>query len=146
MLAARPSLASELLPEHHRLLHRAAEEDDVPALEAMLACGFAVEARDGDGVTPLHRAAMAGRRAATAVLLTAGADVHATDPTFNATPLLWAAEGRDHAAPGADHVAVARLLIEAGSPVDWQAPDGAPHQEHTHDALQALAREAALSS
>ena len=143
MLDARPSLPSELLPDHQRLLHRAAEAGDTAALDTMLACGFLVDARDGDGTTPLHRAAMAGHAEATRLLIGGGADVQAIDPTFSATPLVWAVEGRDHAGPGADHVEVARLLIAAGSPVEWQAPEGAPHQERSQEALQSLVRAAA---
>ena len=60
------------------------------------------------------------------VLLKFGADVNAMDGMFSATPLVWAVEGRGHARPGADHIAVARLLIAAGSPVEWTPPEGAP--------------------
>ena len=41
----------------------------------MLACGFDPDARDKDGVTPLHRAAMGGHLDAVRVLLPHGADV-----------------------------------------------------------------------
>jgi ankyrin repeat protein len=142
MLEAQPSLRAELRPEHHLLLHRPAESGRADQLEAMLAGGFEVNARDRDGVTPLHRAAMAGSPDAVRVLLAHGADVAALDGMFAATPLVWATEGRGHAAPGSDHVAVARLLIAAGSPLDWTAPPGAPDQERTHDALLDLRRAA----
>ena len=59
------------------------------------------------------------------VLLKYGADVNALDGMFSATPLVWAVEGRSNAKhPGADHVGVARLLIAAGSPLDWTPPPG----------------------
>ena len=45
--------------------------------------------------------------------------------------------------PGVDHVAVARLLIAAGSPLDWTPPDGAPGPERTLEGLSELRREAA---
>ena len=61
---------------------------------------------------------------------------------FAAPPLVWAVEGRDHAAADADHVAVARLLIAAGSLLDWQPPAGAPHTERTLEALADLRRQA----
>jgi hypothetical protein len=77
------------------------------------------------------------------VLLAHGADVAALDGMFAAPPLVWAVEGRGHAAPGSDHVGVARVLIDAGSPLDWTAPPGAPDQEGTHDALLDLRRAAA---
>jgi ankyrin repeat protein len=143
MLKERPELAAELRPEHHLLLHRPAETGDARVLEAMLACGFEVDARDKDHVTPLHRASMGGHPGAVRVLLEGGADVNALDGMFSATPLVWAVEGRGYAQPGADHVGVARVLIAAGSSLEWQAPPGAPDQERTHDALAQLRREAA---
>ena len=142
MLRAQPSLRDQLGPEHHLLLHQAAESNDITGLSTMLACGFDVNIRDKDRVTPLHRAAMGGHPEAARVLLAAGADVNALDGMFAATPLVWAVEGRGHAAPGADHVATARLLIDAGSSLEWIAPEGAPDQERTHDALLDLRRAA----
>ena len=91
----------------------------------MLACGFNTEATDKDNVTPLHRAAMGGHTEAVRVLLAHGANVNALDGMFAAPPLVWAVEGRSHSRdPRADFVAVARLLIAAGSPVDWTPPPG----------------------
>ena len=111
-------------------------------LETMLACGFDPNARDKDNVTPLHRAAMGGHPEAVRVLLAHGADVNALDGMFAAPPLVWAVEGRGHAEPGGDHVGVARVLIAAGSPVEWQPPDGAPGPERTLEGLIELRREA----
>ena len=108
----------------------------------MLTCGFHPDARDKDNVTPLHRAAMGGHPEATRVLLAHGADINARDGMFAAPPLVWAVEGRGHAEPGADHVGVARVLIAAGSPVEWKPPDGAPHVEHTQENLIELRRAA----
>lgn len=139
MLASR----SELRPEHHLLLHRFAESGNARVLETMMACGFDPDARDKDQVTPLHRAAMAGAPEAVRVLLEGGADIAALDGMFAAPPLVWAVEGRGHAQPGSDYVAVARLLIAAGSPVEWTPPEGAPGPERTQDGLTALRREAA---
>ena len=142
MLEDRPSLRQELRPEHHLLLHRPAESGNAPVLETMLACGFDPDARDDDRVTPLHRAAMGGHPEAARVLIAAGADVSAVDGMFAASPLVWAVEGRRHAPPGADHVGVARVLIAAGVPLDWQPPEGAPDQESTLEALADLKRAA----
>ncbi len=142
MLDAHPELRSELRPEHHRLLHRFAESGNVEVLRAMLASGFDVDARDADQVTPLHRAASSGHPDAVRVLLDGGADINALDGMFSATPLVWAVEGWRYALPGADHVAVARVLIAAGSSLEWVAPEGAPHQERTQEDLLSLRREA----
>jgi hypothetical protein len=53
-------------------------------------------------------------------------------------------EGRSNAKHrGADHVGVARLLIVAGSPLEWMPPDGAPSPERTQEGLAQLHRDAA---
>jgi ankyrin repeat protein len=110
----------------------------------MLACGFEPEAKDKDGVTPLHRAAMGGHVGAVRVLLKHGADVNALDGMFAAPPLVWAVEGRSNSRdPRADHVGVARVLIAAGSPLDWTPPVGAPGPERTLEGLLDLRRAAA---
>lgn len=142
-LDARPDLRNALRPEHHLLLHRPAESGHAAVLETMLACGFDPNIGDKDRVTPLHRAAMGGHPDAVRVLLRFGADVNALDGMFAATPLVWAVEGRDHAGPFADHVGVARALIEAGSSVEWTPPEGAPGPERTLDGLIELRRAAA---
>jgi ankyrin repeat protein len=143
MLAAHPALRSELRPEHHVMLHRPAESGNAAVLDTMLACGFETDARDKDNVTPLHRASMGGHPDAVRVLLDHGADVNARDGMFAATPLVWAVEGRSSAKrQGSDHVAVARLLIAAGSPLDWTPPEGAPNPERTQEGLIQLRRDA----
>jgi len=144
MLAARPSLRAELLPEHRLMLHRPAESGNAAVLDTMLACGFETDAKDKDQVTPLHRAAMGGHLDAVRVLLKYGADVSAKDGMFAAPPLVWAVEGRGSTnAAGADHVEVARLLIAAGSPVEWTPPEGSPGPERTLEGLVELKQAAA---
>ena len=138
MLEAQPSLRGQLRPDHHVLLHRPAESGDAVALDTMLASGFDPDARDQDNVTPLHRASMGGHPDAVRVLLARGADIHALDGMFAATPLIWAVEGRSHPRPGADYVAVARRLIAAGSSIEWAVPEGAPDVERTTDGLVEL--------
>ncbi len=138
MLAADPTLRHQLQPEHHLLMQVPAQRGDVPVLRAMLSCGFDPNVPDADGVRALHRAAMAGRVEATQVLLAHGANVNALDSMFAASPLLWACEGWSHDphAPGTDHLAVARLLLAAGSPRDWTPPQKAPDPEGTQERLQ----------
>jgi hypothetical protein len=142
MLREKPDLKGDLRHEHHLMLHRPAESGNVAALETMLECGFDPNAKDKESVTPLHRAAMAGYADAVRVLLAHGADAAALDGMFGATPLVWAVEGRHRKGPRADHVAVARLLISAGSPVDWKPPEGAPDPEGTIEGLIELMRAA----
>src|SRR5262249_32863305 len=143
LMAAHPGLRSELEPEHHLMLHRPAENGNARVLETMLACGFNPDARDKDRVTPLHLAAMGGHDEAGRVWLQHGADINALDGMFSASPLVWAVEGRRNAKHrDADHVGVARVLIAAGSPLEWTAPEGAPDIESTQDALMQLRRDA----
>jgi hypothetical protein len=144
MLAAHPGLRSELRPEHHLMLHRPAESGNAAVLETMLGCGFDPNPKDKENVTPLHRASMGGHVEAVRVLLNHGAELNALDGMFSAPPLVWAVEGRSHAKHrGADHVGVARLLIAAGSPLDWTPPEGAPSPERTLEGLTELRRDAA---
>jgi ankyrin repeat protein len=120
MLAAHPALRHEIGPEHYAAFYRAAERNDTAALEAMLACGFDPDrADDSIGKTALHVAAMEGWPASARVLLAHGASVTVRDREFKAPPLVWAAEGSRGRREGRDHAAVGRLLLEAGSPVDW---------------------------
>lgn len=141
MLRDHPTLPDELRTEHHRIVHVPAERGDANVLDSMLACGFDPNVKDHEGVTALHRAAMAGRAESVRVLLAHGADVNGHDDMFAATPLLWAAHGwSEHAPPGADHPAVARLLISAGSSLEWVPPEKAPHPESTQEKLVALLR------
>jgi len=143
MLQVRPTLRVELRAEHHRLLHRAAETGDAAALDTMLAYGFDPATKDKDSVTALHQAAHHGRVEAVRTLLKHGAPVDALDGMFAGTPLLWAAEGWSNAKRGHDDfVAVARLLIAAGSPLDWHPPADAPGPERVQEILIELCRAA----
>ncbi len=139
MLQAQPELRNALRAEHHLMLHGPAERGAAAVLEAMLACGFDPAVRDKDGVTALHRAAMAGHADAVRVLLAFGAPVNALDGMFSATPLVWAAEGwSGKRRTGNDHVGVARLLIAAGSAVDWTPPEATPGPERVFEMLAEL--------
>jgi ankyrin repeat protein len=145
MLRTNPGLRGELRLEHHLMMHVPAERGDVAALETMLTCGFDPNAKDNEGVTALHRAAMAGWPEAVRLLLAQGASVNALDGMFSATPLVWATEGwaHDPHSDGADYPRAARLLIAAGSPIEWNPPEKAPDPEGTQERLAALCREAA---
>lgn len=122
MLAAQPELVRQLGPEHYAALYRAAERNDTRALETMLACGFDPNHPDDEiGKTALHAAAHEGRPESVRVLLAHGASVSARDREFHGQPLVWAADGfRSHAPDHRDYGQVARLLLDAGSPVDWE--------------------------
>ena len=122
LLAENPNLRDEITDEHYISFHQAAERGDVRALESMLVCGFDPNRPDaGIGKTALHSAAMAGWPEAVRVLLAHGASVTVRDREFNGPPLIWAAEGsRTEHRLGRDFAAVGKLLLEAGSPVEWE--------------------------
>jgi ankyrin repeat protein len=122
MLAARPALKAELGSEHYAAFYRAAERGDARVLETMLACGFDVNHADDEiGKTALHAASHEGWPDAVRVLLAHGASVSVRDREFHGQPLVWAADGlRTHGGKHGDYDGVARLLLDAGSPVDWQ--------------------------
>lgn len=123
MLAAAPALRNEISAEHYVALHRAAEEEDVAALGLLLDCGFDPNRGDEEiGKTALHSAAMAGRPEAARLLLARGASPEVRDREFHGQPLVWAAEGsRSHPDRAADYAEVGRLLLDAGTPVAWEA-------------------------
>ncbi|HWW87460.1 MAG TPA: ankyrin repeat domain-containing protein, partial [Vicinamibacterales bacterium] len=124
MLEARPDLRDAIGPEHYAAFYRAAEQNDTRALEEMLACGFDPNRGDESiGKTALHVAAMEGWPEAVRVLLAHKASVEVRDREFKAQPLIWAAEGSHTQRTDRDHAAVGRLLLDAGSPVDWQQGD-----------------------
>ena len=132
LLAKHPGLRNEITDDHYIAFHQAAERGDVRALEAMLACGFDPNRPEaGIGKTVLHTAAMEGWPEAVRVLLAHGASVHVRDREFNGQPLVWAAEGSRHGGEreGRDFAAVGKLLLAAGSPVEWQAPQPEPAEE-----------------
>jgi ankyrin repeat protein len=128
MLAAQPALRGQIGPEHYAALHRAAEQGAADAVEALLACGLDPDHGDDEiGKTALHSAAMGGQVETVRVLLAHGASVAVRDREFAAQPLVWAADGiRSHRGMGVNHAEVARLLLEAGSPMDWKPPGKEP--------------------
>jgi len=125
LLGKNPDLRGQITDDHYIAFHQAAERGDVRALEVMLACGFDPNRPDaGIGKTALHTAAMEGWPDAVRVLLAHGASVHVRDREFKGQPLVWAAEGsRTEHREGRDFAAVGRLLLEAGSPVEWETGD-----------------------
>jgi hypothetical protein len=127
LLARNPGLKSEITDDHYNAFHQAAERNDLHALETMLTAGFDPNRPDGSiGKTALHSAAMEGWPDAVRVLLAHGASVHVRDREFNGQPLIWAAEGSRQGREGRDFAAVGKLLLEAGSSVEWTSPQPEP--------------------
>ena len=124
-------------------LHAAAARGDVAAIERLAAAGAAVDARDGNGRTPLHVATFAGQRGAIRALTRAGADPAALDhDRYDAVTIAAVADDEATlrllltlgasaklvtsrydgtaliAAAHLGHDAVVRALIAAGAPLD----------------------------
>lgn len=78
-------------------------------VKVLLAAGAGVEARDNDGYTALHWAAMRGNGAIVELLLAQGASVGAADRTFRATPL--------HLAVRAGHPGAVKALLNGGASI-----------------------------
>ena len=87
-------------------IHDAADSGNIEVVKQHLAAGTDVNAKDIQGVTPLHRAAYFGYKKVAELLIANGADMNAKDED-ETTPLHYAAwEG---------HKEVAELLIAKGA-------------------------------
>ena len=80
----------ELNADSQAYLFIAAYENDIKAVQWLIANGAEVNAKDNDGDTPLHWAAFQNSSEAAAVLLANGAEVNAKE-NDGETPLHWAA-------------------------------------------------------
>lgn len=95
-------------------LMKAVQRDDVAAVKRLIAEGVNVSELDANGDAPLVMAAYKGHTGIVRLLLDAGADIAAVDPTMKATAL--------HAAAYAGRTDAAKLLIERGIDIDKQGP------------------------
>ena len=119
VLSEHPSLIDELTESDQRALPDAAWASDAPAVALMLELGFDPATPGQDGGTVLHCAAWQGSAACVEVALRRPAVrelIGQPDPTHGSTPLGWCCHGARHSGrPIGGHVAVARLLLEAGA-------------------------------
>lgn len=113
---ATPELLAALEPAGRELLVEAGRAGRLETVRGCLAAGIPVDARDENGATALHHAAINGHARAVRELLRGGPDLTIRDREHHATPLDWATFGVDHVAhPGGDYEAAARALLEAGA-------------------------------
>lgn len=140
MLREHPEIMRQLDGIDHQALPAAAWAGDAPAVELMLALGFPLDTPGQDNGTALHCAAWQGSVECVALLLGhpgGSALLTRRDSTHGGTPLGWCAHGSQNSGqPVAGHVAVARLLLEAGSPVDLQPGDAVEEVEEVIEAWQ----------
>ena len=87
----------------------AARKGNIKAIKQHLAAGADVNAKYADGSTPLHFAAVVGRREVVELLIAEGAEVNVKDK-YDGTPL--------HSATANDHKEIAELLIAEGADVN----------------------------
>lgn len=119
LLRAHPELVRDLTPADQRALADAAWAGEAPAVELMMDLDFDPAARGHDGGTALHCAAWGGSAACVRAILRHERGIRLVndrDPHYDATPLGWCLHGAMHCDNSrTEHVAVARVLLEAGA-------------------------------
>ncbi len=94
----------------------AAMQNDLQAVRSLIKQATDVNSSQGDGMTPLHWAALNGNAEMAEILIRAGANVHATTRIGAYTPLFMAAK--------AGFPAVVELILTAGAIAKTPAIDG----------------------
>ena len=89
-------------------IHQAAKDGNIKAVKQHLAAGTDVDAKDMNGWTPLHHAALNGQKETAVILIGEGADVNAGDKII--TPLHYAAQYGDKE--------IVELLVAKGANVN----------------------------
>jgi ankyrin repeat protein len=110
-----PDLVSSKNTGSETPLHLAAQSNE-NMVKLLLSKGAEVDAKDDDGMTPLHMAAWKGEKAVVALLLSHGAEVNAGNK-HGTTPLHYAADF-DGYKDLADRKGVVELLVSHGAEVN----------------------------
>ncbi|MEQ1693040.1 MAG: ankyrin repeat domain-containing protein [Gemmatimonas sp.] len=115
--AAHPGIISTLTPEDRQLLNAAVEAGNEAAVRLMHSLDWTLSDESEWGGTPLHWAAWNGRVRMVRLLLELGAPVNVRDSEYGSSPIAWTAHGSTNCSKGteADYVAIAELLLDAGS-------------------------------
>jgi ankyrin repeat protein len=120
VLAADPRL---VMQAPQRALHQvadAARNNNLPAVRAMLQCGFPVTARSQHGGMPLHWAAFHGNADMMEDVLRCEPPIEARDRQYDGTAMDWLIHGalEPWGFSTGRHDACARLLLRAGASVE----------------------------
>jgi ankyrin repeat protein len=118
LIDAHPGLLDSVTPADRSVLPEAGWAGNTRAVELMLDLGFDPLTPNAGGATALHCAAWEGAADCVAVILRhprAAELVNVREPTYGATPFGWCCHGSVHAGRNKAHVAVAKLLLQAGA-------------------------------
>ncbi|HJU90757.1 MAG TPA: hypothetical protein VJ672_15310 [Gemmatimonadaceae bacterium] len=130
LVASHPRIIDSLGIRDLRALPDAAWEGDTPAVELMLELGFDPLTPGHDGGLALHCAAWQGVPSCVAAILrhpSARTLVERRESTYGGVALDWCLHGSQHCGdPRSDHATVARLLLEAGSPMPRSVEAASP--------------------
>ena len=94
-------------------IHTHVRDGDLAGVRAYLDAGVDINARDENGSTPLHWAALEGHKDIVELLINRGAEVNATSEIGGWTPL--------HMAASKNHIQVVSFLIKKGADEDAKA-------------------------
>ena len=94
-------------------IHTHVRDGDLAGVQAYLDAGVDINARDENGSTPLHWAALEGHKDIVELLINRGAEVNATSEIGGWTPL--------HMAASKNHIQVVSFLIKKGADEDAKA-------------------------
>jgi ankyrin repeat protein len=124
LLAADPGLVRILSDDERVALPDAARDNNLRAVQVMLAAGWPVDARGQHHATPLHWAAWHGNVEMARALLQHGAPVDVKGDEYDGTPLHWATFGSVHGwhPASGDYAGVVETLVAGGAVVPTLEP------------------------
>jgi ankyrin repeat protein len=125
LLASAPALLASLSDGERASLADAARDNDLRAVQVMLAAGWPVDARGQHRATPLHWAAWNGNVEMIRELLRHRAPVDVKGDEYDGTALSWAIYGSVHGwrCQTGDYAGAVETLIGAGAQVPKPTPE-----------------------
>ena len=130
LLRDTPDLIDRLSPQDKRALADAGWAANAAGVKLMLDLGFDPAVPGGSGGTVLHNSAWEGSVECVEIALrhdNVRALINTRDRVYGGAPLNWCCHGALNCGnPEADHLAVARLLLEAGAQLNDETIQHAP--------------------